>query len=53
MFSKELMSFLVKYASEDSEFFKEETVKEIEFKSNFRAKLAHVYVSITTNSYRR
>lgn len=46
MFSKEFMSFLIKYQSEENESNKAETVKEIEFKSNFNTRLAHVYVSV-------
>lgn len=46
MFSKEFMSFLIKYQSEENESNKVETVKEIEFKSNFNSRLAQVYVSV-------
>lgn len=47
MFSEEFMSFLVKYASEENESNKVDNVKEIEFKNDFKTRLAHVYVTIS------
>lgn len=45
MFSKEFMTFLVKYGEEEIEC-KKETVREIKFNDNKFAKLAYATVSV-------
>ncbi len=45
MFSKEFMTFLVKYGEEENTC-KKETTREIEFKDNHFAKLAYVTVTV-------
>ena len=46
MFSKEFMSFLVKYGEEENCRKEENTVKKISFKNNRFAKLAYATVTV-------
>lgn len=46
MFSKEFMTFLVKYAEEENVKNEKETTREIEFKDNLFRKLAYVTVTV-------
>jgi len=45
MFSPEFMNFLINYQPDGVEEPKKETVKEIEFKNCYSAKLAKVYIT--------
>lgn len=46
MFSKEFMTFLVKYGEEENTYKEQETTREIEFKNNGFAKLAYATISV-------
>lgn len=46
MFSKEFMSFLVKYGEEENTYKENKTTREIEFKDNKFGKLAYVTISV-------